>query len=292
MALVARLHALRSLLYVPGNRERFFAKLATLHPDAVIFDLEDAVPPAEKAAARATVRGALPGVDRARMAAFVRINPRDREDLDAVVCAALDAIVVPKAESADDAAVVAGWLDEAELREGLPPNQIRIVAILETARGALDAVRIATATPRLLALAFGSEDFSRDLGVERTPEGVETRYPRAHVALAAHAAGLQAIDTPWTDIADPEGLRRETREARQLGYTGKQVIHPSQIDVVHAAFAPSAEEVAWAARVVEAYEAAVREGRGAIALDGKLLDVPMVERARRTLALASDTQQA
>ena len=288
---MARLTALRSLLYLPGNRQRFFAKLAELSPDGVIFDLEDAVPPAEKLAARQTVRAALPGVPRERMAVFVRVNtPASglaRDDVEGVVCAELDGLVVPKVEASADVRLVAEWLDRAEERAGLEQGRIGIVAILETVRGALNAVAIATAEPRLLALAFGSEDFSRDLGVERTPEGIETAYPRAHVALAARGTGLQALDTPWTDIADADGLRRETRQGRQLGYTGKQLIHPSQIEVVHAAYAPSPEEVAWARKVVAAYDQATAQGRGAIRVDDKLIDVPMVERARRTLALAS-----
>jgi citrate lyase beta subunit len=207
--------------------------------------------------------------------------------VEAVVCAELDGLVVPKVEASADVRLVAEWLDRAEERAGLEQGRIGIVAILETMRGALNAVAIATAEPRLLALAFGSDDFSRDLGVERTPEGIETAYPRAHVALAARGTGLQALDTPWTDIADESGLRRETRQGRQLGYTGKQLIHPSQIEVVHAVYAPSPEEVAWARKVVAAYDRATAQGFGAIRVDDKLIDVPMVERARRTLVLAS-----
>jgi len=287
---VSRLTALRSLLYVPGNRERFFAKLGELRPDGVIFDLEDSVPMAEKPVARQMVRAALAALDRTRLATFVRINPTTsglaRADLEAVACTELDGLVVPKVDSSADVRLVAEWLDEIEPVAGLEQGRICLVAILETVRGALNAIAIAAAEPRLLGLAFGAEDFSRDLGVERSPEGIETLYPRAHVALAARSMGLQAFDTPWTDIADTEGLRREARQGRQLGYTGKQVIHPSQIEIVHAAYRPSEAEVQWAQRVVDAYEQAVTRGLGAIQLDGKLIDVPMVERARETLARA------
>ncbi len=287
---MSRLTALRSLLYVPGNRERFFAKLGELRPDGVIFDLEDSVPMAEKPVARQMVRAALAALDRTRLATFVRINPTTsglaRADLEAVACAELDGLVVPKVDSSADVRLVAEWLDEIEPVAGLEQGRICLVAILETVRGALNAIAIAAAEPRLLGLAFGAEDFSRDLGVERSPEGIETLYPRAHVALAARSMGLQAFDTPWTDIADTEGLRREARQGRQLGYTGKQVIHPSQIEIVHAAYRPSEAEVQWAQRVVDAYEQAVTRGLGAIQLDGKLIDVPMVERARETLARA------
>jgi citrate lyase subunit beta/citryl-CoA lyase len=287
---VARLSPLRSLLYVPGNRERFFAKLPELRADAVIFDLEDAVPPAEKAAARSTVRGALRGLGRGDMATFVRVNPSASglaaADVEAVVCDELDGLVVPKVESGGDVRVIADWLDDAEARAGLQQGRIAVIAILESVRGVLNAVAIAAAEPRLLGLAFGSEDFSRDLGVERTKEGIEALYPRAHVALAARGAGLQALDTPWSDIADVDGLRRETWQGRQLGYTGKQVIHPSQIVIVHSCYAPSSEELCWAERVIAAYEGALEQGRGALQLEGKLIDAPMVARARRLLARA------
>jgi citrate lyase subunit beta / citryl-CoA lyase len=134
-----------------------------------------------------------------------------------------------------------------------------------------------------MALAFGAEDFCLDLGVERSPDGVETRYPRAQVALAAHGAGRLAIDTPWTAIDDAAGLLREAIEGRQLGYVAKQAIHPSQLPTIHTVFAPTADEVVWARRVVAAYDEAIAQGTGAINLDGKLIDVPMVERARRVL---------
>lgn len=288
---MARLTALRSLLYLPGNREKFIAKLAELGPDAVIFDLEDAVPAAEKGVARRMVRRALHQVDHSRSACFVRINPivtgLVRDDLRAVVAAELDGVVVPKVESTSELRAVASWLDDEEARAGLEQGRIGMIAILETVRGALSAVSIAAAEPRLLGLAFGSEDFTRDLGVERTDEGLETLYPRAHVALGARGAGLQAFDTPWTSIADPAGFEREARQGKQLGYTGKQLIHPSQIEAVHRIYLPLLEEVRWAERVVRAYEAAVRDGKGALQLEGRLIDLPMVERARRVLVLAS-----
>jgi citrate lyase subunit beta/citryl-CoA lyase len=226
------------------------------------------------------------------MATFVRINSTRltlaRDDVEAVACAQLDGIVVPKVETAPDVRRVAEWLDEAEKQAGLEQGRIALIALLETARGVLNAVPIAQAEPRLLGLGFGSEDYTRDIGVERTPEGLETRYPRAHVALAARGAGLQALDTPWSGISDEEGLRHETQLGRQLGYTGKQLIHPDQIAPVHAVYAPTAEQVAWARRVIDAYEQAIEQGLGAIQLDGRLIDVPMVVRARQTLERAAE----
>lgn len=281
---------LRTLLFVPGNRERFIAKLAELRPDAVVLDLEDAVPPAEKAGARLTVRRAIGQLDVSRFAVFVRVNGLGSgligEDLRAVVVPGLDGVFLPKVESVSDVHQANMLLAHAEQRSGLGVGSIRLVPVLETVRGVLDARAILSAGPRVLAAAFGAEDFTLDLGVQRSRDGWETFYPRAHLALAARAAGVLAIDGPWSDIGDEEGLVAEARLARQLGFSGKQVIHPSQIGPVNRVFAPQPEELAWARRVVEAYEAATARGEGSVAVDGKLIDVPMVERARRLLAEA------
>lgn len=281
---------LRSLLFMPGNRARFYEKLAGFGPDAVIVDLEDAVPPAEKPVARTAVRERLGGSLLRGLRVFVRVNavgtPYFPDDVAGVVAEGLDGIFLPKVESAQQLREANMLLARAELRAGLPMGRIHLVPILETVRGVLAAHELAGASPRVLGLAFGAEDFSLDLGVERTPEGIETRYPRAQVALAARAAGLVAIDTPWTAIDDEAGLLRETIEGRQLGYTAKQAIHPSQLPTIHRVFTPTDTEIAWARRVVAAYAEAVAAGSGAINLDGKLIDVPMVERARRVLERA------
>jgi citrate lyase subunit beta/citryl-CoA lyase len=277
----------RSLLFVPGHRARFYEKLAEFRPDAVIVDLEDAVPPNEKPLARAMVRERLGGPLLAGMQVFVRINSVDspffRDDVRGVVAAGLDGVFLPKTSTPEQLREANMLLAQTEMRVGLPLGTVKIVPIVETVRGALNARELATTSPRVSALAFGAEDFSLDLGVERSRDGIETRYPRAQVALAARDAGRLAIDTPWTAIDDQEGLLRETSEARQLGYAAKQAIHPSQIPLIHTVFTPTADEVAWARRVVAAYEEAISQGTGAINLDGKLIDVPMVERARRVL---------
>ncbi|MGE3267894.1 MAG: CoA ester lyase [Chloroflexota bacterium] len=281
---------LRSLLFVPGHRARFYEKLAEFRPDAVIVDLEDAVPPAEKPLARATVRERLGGPLLAGLQVFVRINSVDTpyfaDDIRGVVAAGLDGVFLPKAETAEQIHVANMLLAQTELHVGLMMGDIRIVPIIETMKGALNVADLVVASPRVMAVAFGSEDFTLDLGVERTRDGIETRYPRAHVALVARGAGRQAIDTPWTAIDDAAGLERETVEGRQFGYTAKQAIHPSQIGTIHRVFTPTPDEVAWARRVVSAYHDAVAGGTGAINLDGKLIDVPMVARARRVLERA------
>jgi citrate lyase subunit beta / citryl-CoA lyase len=282
--------ALRSLLFLPGNRARFYEKLAEFRPDAVIVDLEDAVPPAEKALARSMVRERLGGPLLAGLKVFVRVNAVDtsyfRDDVRGIVSAELDGIFVPKARSAEQLREANMLLAQAEQRLGMEMGTVRIVPIVESVRGVLNAQELATASPRVMALAFGAEDFCLDLGVERSPDGAETRYPRAQVALAAHGAGRLAIDTPWTAIDDAAGLLREAIEGRQLGYVAKQAIHPSQLPTIHTVFAPTADEVAWASRVVAAYDEAIAQGTGAINLDGKLIDVPMVERARRVIEQA------
>jgi citrate lyase subunit beta/citryl-CoA lyase len=282
--------ALRSLLFMPGHRARFYEKLAEFRPDAVIVDLEDAVPPAEKALARSMVRERLGGPLLAGLQVFVRVNAVDtlyfRDDVRGVVADGLDGIFVPKASSAEQLHEANMLLAQAEQRLGMGMGAVRIVPIVESVRGVLNARELAIASPRVMALAFGAEDFCLDLGVERSPDGVETRYPRAQVALAAHGAGRLAIDTPWTAIDDAAGLLREAIEGRQLGYVAKQAIHPSQLPTIHTVFAPSADEIAWARRVVAAFDEAIAQGTGAINLDGKLIDVPMVERARRVLERA------
>lgn len=281
---------LRSLLFVPGQRARFYEKLRQLRPDAVILDLEDAVPPGEKAAAREMVAQQLGGPHLEGLTVFARVNSVDspyfREDIRAIVAPGLHGIFLPKTDTAEQLHEANMLIAQVEIRREMMLGTVRLVPVIETVLGALHAQELAIASPRVEALAFGSEDFSLDLGVERSPEGVETRLPRAQLALVAHGARIGAIDTPWTAIDDQEGLIRETVEARQLGFTGKQAIHPSQIAPIHAVFTPSDEEVAWARRVVEAYEEAIASGTGAINLDGRLIDVPMVARARRVLARA------
>jgi citrate lyase subunit beta/citryl-CoA lyase len=286
----------RSLLFVPGHRARFYEKLAEFRPDAVIVDLEDAVPPAEKPLARSMVRERLGGPLLTGLQVFVRVNAVDtpffRDDVRGVVTAGLDGIFLPKAGNAEQLHEANMLLAQAEVRLGLTMGNIRIVPIVESVTGVLNAQALAIASPRVLALAFGAEDFSLDLGVERSRDGVEARYPRAQVALAAHGAGRLAIDTPWTAIDDQSGLLRETLEGRQLGYVAKQAIHPSQLATIHQVFTPTGDEVAWARRVISAYDEAVARGTGAINLDGKLIDVPMVERARRVLERAGSSSES
>jgi citrate lyase subunit beta/citryl-CoA lyase len=288
---------LRSLMFVPGHRPRMieralgFGEFVPSALDVAILDLEDGVPPDEKDRARAAIASTLGVASRGEgPARYVRVNrdPGARDaDLAAVLRAGLEGIVAPKIDRLDEVAALARDLDEREDAAGMARGSIRLVPSIESAQGLLEARAIAGCTDRVIALLFGAEDFARDLGLpaEREAEAAELLYARSAVVVAAVAARRQAIDGIWPDVNDGEGLRRDALQARRLGFTGKSLIHPGQIDTINDVFSPSAAEVSYARRVVDAFDGAQRKGHGAVALDGKLLDQPIVERARRTLAL-------
>jgi citrate lyase subunit beta/citryl-CoA lyase len=282
---------MRSLLFVPGNRQRMIDKALAGEADVVLLDLEDSVTLGEKEAARQTVATTLAGVaagGERRQLIFVRINAGEllQADLDAVVRPGLDGLVLPKADHAQGVQELAAILDTLEHERGV--SGIRLLPIVESARGVIEAPRVAEASSRNVAVMFGGEDFSADLGLPalREKEAVDLLYPRSAVAVAAAAAGVRAIDTIWADVRDRQGLEEEARLARRLGFSGKAVIHPDQIAPVNAIFSPTPEEIAYALRVETAAVEGERSGSGAVALDGKMIDRPVVERARRTLSLA------
>ncbi|MEF8842462.1 MAG: CoA ester lyase [Haloarculaceae archaeon] len=270
--------ARRSLLFSPGDRPEMMRKGPGSGADVVIFDLEDAVAPDRKAEAREAVADVLSDAEfDPDCEVCVRVNADPTvADEDARVALAgnrVDSVMLPKAESAEDAETLAKILDERDV-------DAPIVAICESAAGVLHAEAIATADP-VDALAFGAEDFSADVGATRTDEGTEVLYAREHVVLAAAAAGVDAIDTLHTDIEDTEGLAEETAFALELGFDGKICIHPSQVPVVNEAFTPPAERVEWARRVLDAAERAEREGRGVFRVDGEMVDAPVIGQAER-----------
>jgi citrate lyase subunit beta/citryl-CoA lyase len=259
--------------------------------DVAILDLEDGVPRDEKDRARAAVAAVLAVLSSGDgPARYVRVNrdlgPRDA-DLAAVLRRGLDGIVAPKIDHADEIADLARDLDEREDAAGLERGSIRLVPSIESAQGLLEAHAIAASSERVVALLFGAEDFARDLGLPTAREGeaAELVYARSAIVVAAVAARRQAIDGIWPDVADNDGLRRDAVQARRLGFSGKSLIHPGQIETINDVFSPSAAEVSRARRVIDAFEEAQRKGLGAVALDGTLLDQPIVERARRTLVL-------
>lgn len=283
--------ALRSLLFVPGNRPRMLERARTLPADAVILDLEDGVPANEKERARAMVRAAFQAGDY-DSPVIVRINAFDtglsQADLEAIPEAGVQAICLPKAETPDDVQRLASAVADLEQERGLAADSVELLLMVETALGVLNAYEMAKANARVRALCIGGEDLCRDLGATRTKQGLELMHARAHVVLAARASSVLAIDTVYTDLSDQAGLLAEASFARALGYSGKMLVHPEQIATIHRAFAPGQEEVAYASRVVEEFEAGLARGEGTVALDGIMIDAPIVARAREVLARAEE----
>jgi citrate lyase subunit beta/citryl-CoA lyase len=273
---------LRSWLYAPGNNPRILERVFTAGADAVILDLEDAVPPAEKLRARSLVASAV----RARQgeggpSVFVRVNHPDtglaEADVEAVLGPGLDGLRVPKVESAETVQLVTSWTGG-----GVP-----LVCNIESAAGVWHAREIASAAPEVLALAFGSADFLRDVNGLAAPEGLETLYARSHLVLAARMAGVRSpVDGVYTHLDDDDGLERTTRQSRALGYFGRSALHPRQVPIINAVFTPSDAEVAQAREVVGAAATAEAAGTGALRLpNGDFVDVAIVRRAEATLQL-------
>ena len=277
---------LRSVLFVPGSKSRMLDKARGLGADAVILDLEDAVAPSEKAGARGMIWDAL-GAGPYAPRVVVRVNAFDtgltEDDVRETLAPGVDAVCLPKAHTAEDVRRMAALLDRQEAARGLPAGATGLLVMIETALAVLTAFDIARASGRVQALCLGGEDLSRELGAVRSKEGLELAQARAHLVLAARAAGVLAIDTVYTELQDEAGLVAEARTARLLGYSGKLLIHPSQIQPVHGAFAPTQEELAYARRLVEAFDRAQARGEGAIAFEGKMIDAPVVARAREVL---------
>ena len=280
----------RALLYVPGTSMKMMTKAAGLEVDSVCLDLEDAVALGQKEEARGLVAQALAELDFGRTERCVRINEAGsdlaRADLEAILPLHPDAIILPKVDSPDALLWADEMLLEAETRHGWPIGGIALIALIETAMGVVRLADIAASTPRLQALAFGAEDLMADVGGKRTSSNREVAYPRSAVAITAAAFGLQALDQVFVAYKDLDGFRAEAEEAAILGYQGKQVIHPAQAQVAQEVFTPSEEEIAYAQRVLEAMREAEARGEGVFALDGKMVDGPMIKAARRVLARA------
>ena len=287
---------LRTLLFAPGNRPRMLQKVGQCGADAVILDLEDAVPIAEKEATRPAVRDAVRTITACPV--YVRINPLmavtgfsqpiGAADLQAVVSQELAGVIVPKVEAADDVRHAEQLLGRLEQERGLAPGSIDLMPIIETARGVHHAYDIAAAGTRVQRLAFGAGDFTRDIGVRWSRRESESQYARAALVIASRAAGLEApLDSVWVDLRDHRGLVRSARLVKQLGFQGKMCIHPSQVEPINAVFLPTPDEVAFATRVVEAFRAAEAQGLAAFQLDGQFIDYPIVEAAQRLLRAAA-----
>jgi len=280
---------MRSLLYVPGISERMILKARDSEADALILDLEDAIAPDQKLEARATVVHLLGELDFGDKEIFVRINALTTgwglEDARAVAAVGAPGLVIPKCESVEDVTTVAPVM-QSKYHQPIGGQMRKLLCLIETPRGVFAAREIAESNELVAGLMFGAADLSRDLGSILSEDETEVLFARSQVLLAARAAGVGAYDSPHFAIDDLGGLRRRSQVARNLGYDGKTVIHPSHIEIVNQVFAPTAEQIAEAERVIEAMAAAQAEGRGAVKLDGKMIDQVHLSAARKVLEKA------
>jgi citrate lyase beta subunit len=285
------MRARRALMYMPGDDMHKIQKAIGLEVDCICMDIEDGVAVNRKAAARETIAQALQTLEFGRSEKAVRINPvgsgLEEQDLQAVLPARPDSVVIPKVSSAAQVHWVSSRLAEAERQYGWPTGSISLLALIETGLGVVNLKEIASSDQRLQVLIFGAEDLAGDIGAVRTAEGWEIFYARSAVVTHAAAFGLQALDMVYMDLRNLDGLRKESQEAARMAYSGKQIIHPNQVEPVQEAFTPSDEAIAHAKRVVEADAQHQDEGKGAFTLDGKMVDAPVVKAARRVLERAS-----
>lgn len=280
----------RSVLFMPADSLKKITKATTLDVDCVVMDLEDGVALNRKAEGRATAIEACQTLDFGTRERVIRMNPPGsafaQDDLNAILQAKPDAIAIPKVECADDLLQVDHFLTAAEQKHSWAEGTIRLFGIIESARGILFLPQIAAATERLDVLMFGSEDLAGDMGAIRTPGGHEIAYARSAVVMAAAAYKLDAIDTVYPNFNDPEGLAKETQTAREMGYCGKMAIHPKQVPVYHKVFSPSDDEIDYAQRLLQAHDEQQKQGTGAFAFQGKMVDMPMVRAAQKIVAQA------
>ena len=280
----------RSMLFLPGNNPNMLINGNCLGSDAVIFDLEDAVSPTEKDAARILVRNTMRYMDFRGCERIVRINSIDtdywQEDLNTILPYKPDLILLPKTGSAADVLEADTYMTQLEEKLGMEKNTVGLMPLIETAMGVENAFQIASASKRVKALFLGAEDLTADLQCKRTKEGREIEYARTRLVVAARAAGVDVYDTPFTDVNDDEGIRADACLAKALGFTGKASISPRHVEVINEVFSPTEKEVDYAYEVMEAIALAKAQGKGAIALHGKMIDAPIVARAQRTIDMA------
>ena len=282
----------RSLLFVPGNKESMLRKAMNFRPDALVPDMEDSVPDAEKTNARRTIAALLPDLAGTGIPVIPRVNALDTgwtaHDLAAVVGPHIHGISIGKIHVPDDVHRVSELLDGLENQARLETDRIKLFLWLESAKAMVHCYEICCASPRIEGVAFGGEDFTHDMGIERLEDESEVAVARNLLCIAARAAEIQALDTPYFRFRDEAGLRANCAKAKQFGFKGKFAIHPAQIEAINESFSPSEAEIEYAQRVVAAFEDAERVGRGSTSLEGKVIDVPVVKRARALLELADD----
>ena len=282
----------RSMLFLPGNNPNMLINGNCLGADSVIFDLEDAVSPDEKDAARILVRNTMRYMDFHGCEIIVRINSIDtpywKKDIDAILPYHPGLILLPKTGSAADVMEADAYLSQMEESLGLEKNSVGLMPLIETALGVENAYMIASATKRVKALFLGAEDLTADLQCKRTKEGQEIEYARTRLVMAARAAGVEVYDTPFTDVNDDKGIETDATLAKSLGFSGKASISPRHVEVINRVFSPTLAEIDYAYEVMAAITLAKQQGKGAIALRGKMIDAPIVMRAQRTIAMAEE----
>lgn len=280
----------RSMLFVPGSNAAMISNTFIYKPDSIMFDLEDAVALKEKDSARILVAHALQHPLYQEIETVVRVNPLDSEfgvaDLNAVVRAGVDVVRMPKTETAQDVIDMDREITEIEKACGREVGSTKMLAAIESPLGITQANKIATASKRLIGIALGAEDYVRNLKTERSPEGIELLFARCSILQAARAAGIQAFDTVYSNANNEEGFLAEAALIKQLGFDGKSLINPRQIELLHNLFAPTQKDVDQARRIIDAAEEAERNGLGVVSLNGKMIDVPIIDRAKLVLERA------
>ena len=280
----------RSMLFLPGNTPNMLINGNCLGADAVIFDLEDAVSPTEKDAARILVRNTMRYMDFRGCEIIVRINSIDtpywKKDVEEILPYKPGLILLPKTGTAADVLEADAYITQVEEKLGFEKNTVGLMPLIETALGVENAFAIASATKRVKALFLGAEDLTADLQCKRTKESREIEYARTRLVVAARAAGVAVYDTPFTDVNDDEGIVKDAQLAKSLGFNGKASISPRHVEVINTVFSPTQKDVDYAYEVMEAIAFAKEQGRGAIALHGKMIDAPIVARAQQTIAMA------
>ena len=282
----------RSMLFLPGNTPNIIVNGEILGADAVILDLEDAVAPAEKDSARILVRNAIKYMGFGKCEVIVRINAIDtaywQKDLDAIIPVRPSLIMPPKTSCAEDVKQVDAYITHLEQKLGILQGSVGLIPLIETALGVENAYQIASACPRVKAIFLGGEDLTADLRCKRTKEGHEIAYARSRMVVAARAAGVEVYDTPFTDVNDDEGIYTDAQYAKSLGFTGKSAISPRHVKAINEVFSPSLRDIDYAYEVMEAIRIGREQGKGAVALRGKMIDAPIVARAQQTIAMAEE----